>query len=152
VGSGLEFQIDYGGYPGPVIGTDRLDYPTNLPTITGVSGCTDSGNATTGCATSGGQWITITGYNLGTPLNVFVSGDQCAPTRNQIGSSSIQCQLGPGTGYGQSVTLTAAARFSAPVKYLSFAAPSITSVTGCIAESSVHTSKLFCLSLWLLWS
>jgi hypothetical protein len=138
VGTNLEFQIDVGGYPGPIIGTDLLSYPQNLPTITGVSGCNNKDNTTNGCVTSGGTWITISGYNLVAPVNVLVSGDSCAPIRN-LQSTSVECQLGSGTGLSQSVVVSSSSQFSAPVKYLSFAAPNITGITGCTASTSTST-------------
>jgi hypothetical protein len=135
VGTQLEFQIHYGGLPGPVIGTDRLSYPTNQPAIERVHGCpTNDGitNGTAECPTSGSVWITITGVNFNPPVGVFVSGDACAPLRNAIGTTQIECLLPSGTGQSQSVVVSSVSQFSAPVKTLSFAAPNITGVTGCV--------------------
>lgn len=95
-----------------------FDSLQDLPQILSVTGCQDFANRTSGlctashlqhiqlslslsflqgCPTQGGVWITIGGTNFKSPVAVTINGENCAPTRNVLGTH-IECQLPAGAG------------------------------------------------------
>jgi hypothetical protein len=120
-------------------GSDILTFPTNVPEIKGVAGCTSAPNN----KTSGGTILTIFGQSLNDPLTVSINGASCGAV-NPISSEMITCQLPPGTGFDTQVTVSSGDQFSAPKPYLSYAAPKIDSIEGCNAplnEDPLQTER-----------
>ena len=67
-------------------------------TITRVSGCTDSGNTTSGCATPGGTQITIYGTQFAqSGLSIRVGNGVCTNDLF-ISSTQLKCTLPSGAG------------------------------------------------------
>ena len=123
-------------------GTDKYTYPTP-PIVSNVTGCANtSGNATTQCPTFGGVTITLSGSNFPTvSMSVKVGGNDCTGV-NYISSTLISCTLPAGAGSSQLVVVAAGVLFSQGVSYVSYAVPTISSISGCTADpaSAVGTS------------
>lgn len=121
--------------------------------VTSVQGCNSSGPGavdTVLCDTEGSQFITVTGNTFSGP-QVLVNGTHylllgraaagwisyelcclclcaglaCSPIRVSS-ATTVECQLPPGGGKGQSVVVVSAAQFSQPKPFVSYAPPLIT--------------------------
>jgi hypothetical protein len=117
-------------------GTDRYNY-VQVPVVTRISGCTDTGNATANCPTTGGVTIVMDVLFLGSgTITVRIGANDCvAPHR--VGNSSVACTLPPGAGQPANLVLLQGIRYSepnprpaAPGVYLAYATPEIFTLGG----------------------
>lgn len=116
-----------------------ISYPLS-PTIVKVTGCTDSGNRTINCLTTGGNTLTVFGTNFcdfgpsGTcSVSVQIGLSKCSPT--YISSTQFTCPLPAATGVDLAIVIVEArpggVTYSSPgVSLVSYARASITSVSG----------------------
>jgi hypothetical protein len=126
-----------------IIGSDQLAFPTNVPTVNGVQGCTpssDGTNSTINCPTAGGARLTIFGSLFGTSVTAFVNGASCG-SLIRISDEVLTCSLPSGAGLSQSVTVSSTSQFSAPAALLSYAKPDIQSVQGCTRVSNIEIKE-----------
>lgn len=131
-GTQLKFRVNCGGLI--VDSTDSYSYPVN-PVISTVSGCpevAEGGIGTAECPTSGlfdngtQVQITIQGHNFNFPYLAFIDGTSCLVEGND--TTTIRCPLPIGSGLRVPVFISARAKFSVPVRTLSYAVPRITSI------------------------
>ena len=111
---------------------DTYTYPTS-PVVFSVHGCSDAGNATALCPTYGGNQVLINGSSFSSSaldMSVRVGTAPCSSIL-ALDHSSLFCNLQPGTGYSEPVTVTYTQLSSLPVNYVSYAAASISRVSGC---------------------
>eukprot|EP00808_Paulinella_micropora_P013876 g8334.t1 len=139
--TGLVFYISIGEQV--VTGTDIYNYPS-LPLVDSisVSGCTACTNIkyTCGCPTSGlnstGSPVTLTisGSKLSPPLEVFVAGKQCADVSfsGTFPAAVVTCKLPTGAGFNQETVLAQSGLRASSKPFVSYAAPSVQSVSGCV--------------------
>eukprot|EP00808_Paulinella_micropora_P031445 g38250.t1 len=139
--TGLVFYISIGEQV--VTGTDIYNYPS-VPLVDSisVSGCTTCTNIkyTCGCPTSGlnstGSPVTLTisGNKLSPPLEVFVAGKQCAEVSfsGTFPAAVVTCKLPTGAGFNQETVLAQSGLRASSKPFVSYAAPSVQSVSGCV--------------------
>lgn len=117
-----------GNAPVVVTGSNMRQSPPHVigyapPRITAISGCTDLGTTTTGCPTSGGIPITITGTHFGASgATVFVDGARCIPLQHDLVAphERLTCTLPAGSGANRAVWIVNGAVSDAPF-HLSYA-------------------------------
>lgn len=118
-------------------GTDIYNYVTP-PLVTRVSGaptCSDVGNTTMSCPTTGGFTITVFGAFFD-PVGISCQiGTYSCASISSVVDSSFKCVVPAGTGTNLPVTVTVGTTFSQPFAGLSFSAATITRVTGCTATA-----------------
>ena len=114
-------------------GQDYYTYPVS-PVVQSVSGCAaQSGNATLGCPTYGGEYVIINGTSFSTAasdMSVRIGSSPCVDIV-ALSHSELLCLLEPGSGVQQPVTVTYSQLSSLPVPYLSYAPALMTRVSGC---------------------
>ena len=129
VGVDLLFRITVSGQS--VISTDRFSYPLQL-VLTEVSGCEKTSDTltamtTVNCPTAGQSLLTITGDGFLDPTAAYVNGVECPLVQRQ--NKVLQCTLPVGTGQDVSVIVSSGTQYIEGPAMLSYAAPSITSIT-----------------------
>eukprot|EP00808_Paulinella_micropora_P007629 g34176.t1 len=142
--TGLVFYISIGQQV--VTGTDIYNYPST-PVISSISvhGCTAcaSSSGTCKCPTSGMRSgstvkLTITGNKLSPPLEVFVAGKSCEGVSffGMFPSTMATCNLPTGAGFNQETVFAQGEKRTASEPFVSYAAPSVLSVSGCQSEAN----------------
>jgi hypothetical protein len=121
------------------VGTDIYNYPS-LPDVGSVSGCSAcdasafSNDYTCDCPTAGETRLTFTGTKLSEPLNIIIGGKLCR-NLSWLGAypnAQAQCDLPSGTGFNKGVVFSQSSITTNPEPMVSYARPSVLSVTGCI--------------------
>ena len=117
-------------------GPDSYSYP-DAPIVTAVLGCTENGDTTTLCPTTGKDHtqtqmtITIVGEKFGPDTTIDVGGLYCLnPIVNGEGTE-VTCLLREGAGLLVSITATSDSLTSLPKNILSYALPTISGISGC---------------------
>ncbi len=110
-------------------GTDTFAYPAQAEVIK-VSGCpVDTLDRTLDCPTAGGPFLTFTGSGFTPDLRILVDGVPC-PGTVVYSPISAQCVLPAGSG-DATLTFITGLVVSSTQSVLSYAAPTLTSVSGC---------------------
>lgn len=115
------------------ISTDRYSYP-QIPIVNSVFGCPQddyAAGSTSGCPTdSGDVRLTVSGSGFLEPLSALISGRQCS---NVVRESHMlfTCRLPAGTGSGLSLIVKAGTQRYEGRNRISYAVPTLTSITGC---------------------
>eukprot|EP01012_Entosiphon_sulcatum_P051097 TRINITY_DN7013_c0_g1_i3.p1 TRINITY_DN7013_c0_g1~~TRINITY_DN7013_c0_g1_i3.p1 ORF type:complete len:4070 (-),score=286.73 TRINITY_DN7013_c0_g1_i3:31-12240(-) len=135
VGTNLPISISQMG----ISTTSARQVSYAAPIVTRVQGCTDSGQVTQQCPTSGGLRLTITGDNFGTSAASITLGSQtCSAVVHTLPSQQLTCTLPAGTGANIPVIVSQGGQFSAEVdRTVSYSGstilvPTITRVQGCV--------------------
>ena len=124
-------------------GSDTFKYPT-VPVVFSVTGCpvfSNLTNATSQCPTDGGAvTLTVTGDNF-TPYSMACSigSSSCSPV-TYLTAQQFTCPLPVGVGVNAPVTVVAGSLFSLARSLVSYAAPSVSSVSGCTDVGSSTTN------------
>jgi len=121
-------------------GTDSYKYPTP-PSVTRVRGCpVEEDDATTECPTTGQVVLTIEGDNFSTSSStVRVGSYDCSPII-YADVNQIQCELPAGVGANLPVVVSVVALFSPSRNLVSYAAPTLTSISGCTGSGASTTN------------
>ena len=129
-GTGYHFEL-YAVNTFSAIGSDVYNY-VQAPLISAVTGCSNSPatNSTYNCPTLGGTTITITGSFFTSASSVTVNGLVCGNVYFNS-SSQLTCLLPAQAGSNVSVIVTTGLSFSQPAALVSYAAASITAISGC---------------------
>jgi hypothetical protein len=139
-GSLYQFEVTANGQTSAP-GTDYYSYVSS-PVVYSVNGCANNtANATSQCPTEGGTLITIIGDNFGeNALSVHIGTQTCIGV-TYYSVTKLTCTVPEGTGSPTSVVVIFGQRYSRSVNYLSYAAATVTQVTGC---TDVGTSTTLC--------
>lgn len=110
------------------------------PHITSITGCDSTDSPPTSCRTRGGSILTIHGTDFGDDPNevsVVLRGSNIDPSKVSLAvpHEQITVELPPGVGSKVVVTIAVAGQVAAAVGF-SYAAPTVTSVTGCMNTSA----------------
>lgn len=124
------------------------------PTITSVSGCTNSFPATSSCALGGDTPIVIAGLNLGyagmaVVPSVSVGGQTCTAV-NPIDAFSLTCKtpaLLSGNAFNVAVIVTVGVQASPTVHLLSYSGPTVSSIDWCPGFEGTRVGDDFTASL-----
>ena len=129
-GTGYHFEL-YAVNEFSAIGSDVYNY-VQSPIISAVTGCTNSHatNSTYNCPTLGGSTITILGVYFTSASSVTVNGLVCSNVYYNS-STLLTCILPAQAGSNLSVIVTTGLSFSQPAALISYAAASITAISGC---------------------
>lgn len=130
-----------------VEGTDTYSYPVP-PSLLSIRGCDDQTDGSTiNCPTSGVDpvtgtrvLLTITGTDFSSALRVTVGGVEC-PVSGPVNQTVAFCELPEGVGLGEPVVLSQAKLQSVPNYSLSYRAPFITDVSGCVTDNDPISSE-----------
>jgi hypothetical protein len=99
-----------------------------VPEIFSVTGCGSSTGLPTNCPTTGGSVITVVGDGFQRP-NAFINGDACFVLDTTVSIASFECELPPGAGSLQTLTVSSGTQFSDGFKAVSYAPPTITQLS-----------------------
>lgn len=124
-------------------GTDTYSYPLS-PIVTRVVGCPADDaltNATGSCPTAGGERLTITGQHYSAAVSVKVGSNDCTDVAVTPGGTEVQCTLPAGAGLDLSVLVVSGELFSRQNALLSYAVPSLSSVSGCALDGGSNTAE-----------
>ena len=129
-GTGYHFQL-YAVNEFSPVGFDVYNY-VQSPVIVAITGCTNSPatNSTYNCPTLGGTTITIAGTYFTSASSVTVAGQVCGNVYFNS-SSLLTCTLPAQAGSNLSVIVTTGLSFSQPASLVSYAAATITAISGC---------------------
>lgn len=140
IGSDLVFQVTALNYVSEP-GFDTYNYPV-APVVDSVQGCSDAFPLTAECATTGSTLgdpviLTILGSSFAArELVVRIGAYDCPLVQPASGSNTIYCSLPPGVGVELPVVVAVNSLFSRPRYFLSYSAPTITTVSGCTADGA----------------
>lgn len=111
--------------------TFKFDQTFVPPILTSVTGCAEtSGNIATGCPTSGGNTVVLTGSNFASGQSSILIGGKVCVLSGLQNTTRLQCLLPVGTGMNKSVVVLSNNQLSLAQPLLSYAAPDITSIVG----------------------
>jgi len=145
VGENLAFRISVGKGASAYVITPNATYSyPGSPELYTVSGCAaNTTTATSLCPTEGSRpsapvILTLSGKGFAKFPTITVGGRVCTLVSSQV--TVLTCELPPGIGLEQPVTVKQGGYFSRPLPYVSYAPPSITSTTGCSTVSPWTTN------------
>jgi hypothetical protein len=148
-GTGYVFQVKaYNSLSAESVFT--LSYP-QVPVVTSIQGCTNSGNSTVNCSTAGQITLQVWGSNFcnfssgNCTFDVSTGLNSCGNLK-YYNASFFTCVLVASNGYNISMIITSTfsggtVLTSEAVYYLSYAAPVISSVSGCNVGTQNYCSR-----------
>jgi len=122
-----------------VTGTDTYSYPTS-PVVANVTGCpTPNPPGTSDCFTEGGTTVAIQGANFptGVALTIMIGNYFCQSV-TYLRSSALTCVLPEAVGLNLRLQVFSSQEYSQAIPFISYAAPQITSITGCTTVSTLE--------------
>jgi hypothetical protein len=126
-GQYMRFLVRIGGQS--VLSVFTISFPSNIPRLLYAWSPQCPGGVCPTAAVASGVVLTLTGDFFDSTSAVFVDGESCAPTRN-VSKKHIECYLRDATG-PMSIVISSLGQFSAPLRTLFFALPSVSGISGC---------------------